>query len=773
MRTLSPAWKFRAALLLAALATAALLAQQPQAQQPRPPVATQKAKPVNTYADPALCATCHAEIAQNFAKTGMGRSFSEVSAEHPPDPLPAKPFYHEASDTYLSMIRRDGKIYQRRWQLDYQGKETNIEEKSADYEVGSGNHARTYLHLTARNGLQQLPLGSYSEDGGIWAMLPGYDRADYPGSARPIHYECIFCHNGYPKIAKANEEEGSEPVYQLPLPNGIDCQRCHGPGQHHIDTVAKPGVTPDEISASIVNPKRLSPERELEVCLQCHLETSTLKLPHAEVRRDRTPFSYIPGQPLDQFRLAFDREPGKNTRFEVPGAASGMRKSQCFLQTQSNDAAHQLRCTTCHDPHNIPRGDDATAHYNAVCRTCHAADFTRTVAAGSHPTGPDCVGCHMPKRRTDDAIHISMTDHSIRRTYPANLLAMKPEYYEGADNSYKGEVVPYYPAKLAPTPTNELDVAAAQVLDGSNLKEGIARLTSLIQKYHPTRASYYVDLAEAFHTAGDAARSQLYYDEALRLAPLSTVIMLKLGNAQVDWQAWPKAEATLRKVIARTPNDPVAWGLFGQALYQQHKDAEARIALTKTIALDPDLPEPHNYLAAMLVRAGDLDGAEKEFREAVRILPSNADWQANLAGLVASRGGIPEARFLFERAIRLKPDSVGPRLNYARLLANVNQIPDAEKQARAAVMADPGVPASHELWGAILTAAGDPEGAIRELNTAVKLQPDFWRAHYELAIAMGTRGDSAGAAAQLRLAAQGNDPEIKNAAQQMLQKLAR
>ncbi len=385
------------ALLFVALA-AAILGQQ------------SKPKPANTYADPALCATCHAEIAANFAKTGMGRSFAQITPDHPADPAPATPFYHAASDSYFTMIQRDGKTYQRRWQLDYKGNETNIEEKSVDYVLGSGNHGRTYLHLNSRGGLQQLPLGWYSENGGTWNMLPGFDRADYPGSERPVHYECLFCHNGYPKIPKANEEPGSEPVYELPLPNGIDCQRCHGPGQHHIDTVAKPGATVGEIRATIVNPKRLTPEREMEVCMQCHLETSSLKLPHSVERQGRTPYSYIPGQPLENFELTFDREPGKNTRFEVANAAYALRKSKCFLQTQSKDADHQMRCTTCHDPHNIPRGAEATTHYNNVCGTCHATKIT----ASAHPANPDCVSCHMPKRRTDDAVHIAMTDHFIQ-----------------------------------------------------------------------------------------------------------------------------------------------------------------------------------------------------------------------------------------------------------------------------------------------------------------------------------------------------------------------
>ena len=59
----------------------------------------------------------------------------------------------------------------------------------------------------------------------------------------------------------------------------------------------------------------------------------------------------------------------------------------------------------------------------------------------------------------------------------ANLLAAKPERVE--TSSYKGEVVPYYPAKLASNADNDLTVAVAQVREQSNLKTGLPLLTRL------------------------------------------------------------------------------------------------------------------------------------------------------------------------------------------------------------------------------------------------------------------------------------------------------
>jgi hypothetical protein len=179
------------------------------------------------YVEPHVCDECHSDIAETYRETGMGRSFYRLTEQRAVEDFGrGNPYYHEASERHYEMIARDGRYYQRRYQSGPGGERTNLLEKEIHYVMGSGNHARTYLHYTEAGKLVQLPLGWYAERGGYWAMNPGYDRANHAGFQRAISYDCMFCHNGYPETPAGQDAVGRRPLFREPLPEGIDCQRC-------------------------------------------------------------------------------------------------------------------------------------------------------------------------------------------------------------------------------------------------------------------------------------------------------------------------------------------------------------------------------------------------------------------------------------------------------------------------------------------------------------------------------------------------------------------
>jgi hypothetical protein len=86
----------------------------------------------------------------------------------------------------------------------------------------------------------------------------------------------------------------------------------------------------------------------------------------------------------------------------------------------------------------------------------------------------------MPKRRTEDVVHVVMTDHRIqRRPRPGDLLKPLKEKTD-FEQVYRGPVVLY-----SPVPQADLYLVIAQVKHQANLTEGLRILEQALAHENP------------------------------------------------------------------------------------------------------------------------------------------------------------------------------------------------------------------------------------------------------------------------------------------------
>jgi len=688
----------------------------------------------------------------------MGRSFAAATPAvlNKEDFARSNTFLHKPSDRLYQMIRRGDRLFQRRSQKGSNGAETNVVEREIHYVMGSGHHARSYISRDTVGRLVELPIAWYPSKGGYWAMSPAYDRPDHSDFRRRISFQCMFCHNGYPAYPAGVQPNESDPTFPEKLPEGIDCQRCHGPGGSHVAAAQQPSADKSKLHSSILNPARLPVDRQMEVCMQCHLESTSFPLPAMLHRFDRGPFSYDPAEPLEKFVLHFDhaRGLGREGKFEIVSAAYRLRQSACFLRSNG-----KLQCTTCHNPHD-------QRELKPSCRNCHAS------LAKSHPAGNDCVSCHMPKRRTEDVVHAVMTDHLIQRHRPAgDLLAMRAERHEVEGVSYQGEVTLLYPQSLPAPAERDLYLATAQVIQKSNIKTGLPQLEAAIVKHKPVHAAFYYHAGQAHHDEGRRSRAIQFYEQAIERDSRYAPALIALSAARIEEGQAERAVEALVRVRSMHPNDPVVLHELGRAQIAAGRAANGIATLRQAVQQRSDVPQIHNTLGGALFENGNPRDAERSFREAIRHQPDYAEAHTNLGNALAALGDLPQAEYHYRTAVRIDPKFPAARYGYGSALAANRRFEQAREQLQEAVRLKPDFPEALERLGNLHALARDWTSAADRYRAALRLNPGFHRAHLGLGTALLLLNDLAGARIHLQQAAASADPDVRQEATELLREM--
>jgi hypothetical protein len=277
------------------------------------------------YVGMQTCRNCHLDKYETFLHTGMGSSFGAASPEKSAAEFgEAAKIYDPHTDMhYESYFIRD-EMYISEYRL--RGKDTvHKRSEKVDYIIGSGQHTNSHLYQV--NGyFYQMPMTYYTQQG-KWDLPPGFENGFNSRFNRSIELECMSCHNAYPQFV-----EGSRNKYTSVL-QGIDCERCHGPGELHVQLKTSGVIidTATEIDYSIVNPKKLPYDLQVDVCQRCHLQGN------AVLKEGKTFFDFKPGQRLSDFMNVF------LPRYENEKSCRSIEAKQVFCRKRKEGHSDQFK----------------------------------------------------------------------------------------------------------------------------------------------------------------------------------------------------------------------------------------------------------------------------------------------------------------------------------------------------------------------------------------------------------------------------------------------
>lgn len=569
------------------------------------------------YVGMAVCAGCHADKHSTFLHTGMGQSFGAATLEKTAGKFHGiHPVYDKFSDFYYLPYFSDGKMFIKEYRLD-RGDTVFKRIEQIDYIIGSGQH--TNSHLILQDGyLTQAPLTYYVQKG-KWDLPPGFENGFNSRFKRVLDVECLTCHNGLPKPVP-----GSLNKFEM-IPQGIDCERCHGPGSIHVDRM-KAGKTIDTKTGtdfSIVNPAKLPYDLQLDVCQRCHLQGNTILKP------GKTFFDFRPGMKLssimDVYLPVFENQ---DKGFMMASHAERLHKSPCFLQSVKNGVPG-LTCITCHNPHVSVKATK-TEYFIQKCMDCHAGVHKNKPEFTQAGAKENCISCHMPKSGSVDIPHVTITDHYIRKnkeTAKSSVVGV---------GAFRGLV-----AVNNPNPPVE---------------ERIKAFIYFYEKFD--KKKYYLD------SAGRLLATLPKHNQEL-----SILYNYATGN-------WSKV--TDGQNTAAPPATALLNYRMGQSYLNQNKLKEGLPYFASAVRMEPLNLDYRLRNGQLLMQTGDIKGAEREFDFIIKENKSIPGAWNGLAFIRLTQGDTRAAEGLLAKALMLDPDYAPALINKAKIRLADNQPGEAK-----------------------------------------------------------------------------------------------
>lgn len=608
------------------------------------------------YVGMSQCKLCHQDIYNSFAQTGMGKSFEHASKGKSSAKLNKHSvIYDKYSDFYYQPVWNGDSMKIMEFRL--QGKDTIYKRmETVDYIVGSGQH--TNSHISNTNGyLHQMPMTYYTQKG-KWDLPPGFENGFNTRFSRKIGLECMSCHNSLPDFV-----QGSENKFNA-LPEGVSCERCHGPGSIHVQhrSTGTKMDTSKYIDYSIVNPGKLSIDRQFDVCQRCHLQGNTV------LKEGKSFFDFKPGMKLsDHMTVFLPRYRDADDKFIMASHADRLKQSQCFIKSYKPESdsgslrpyKNSLTCVTCHDPH-VSVKVTGKAVFNNACKNCHESN-DQTLCSEKPKirikSKDNCVGCHMPNSGAIDIPHVTVHDHFIRKPVKKEEIEKLKEFIglyavneKDPSDAIKAKAYIQQYDKFDPNPVF-LDSAKKYLSDKT--------INDVKQNFE--------ELVHLYFIKQDFSKILMYVNQIGRETILTGTLTKKSWSNSNAWTVYRIGDAYsnlanvedayifYKKANALAPYNLEFKNKLGTSLMAQNKVQEAMVVFSDILKENPKFVQALNNLGYANLVVGNITEAETFYKKALSLDPDYEPLLMNVAGFFIYKKNYTEAKQILNKVVKKNP----------------------------------------------------------------------------------------------------------------------
>ena len=207
----------------------------------------------------------------------------------------------------------------------------------------------------------------------------------------------------------------------------------------------------------------------------------------------------------------------------------------------------------------------------------------------------------------------------------------------------------------------------------------------------------------------------------VRLAPTFAKPHEDLGFVLLELERFEEAVEVLQKAVRLDPKLEFAQFNLGKALALTGKGEEADVAFESSFALSPE--RKLLAQAARLHKEGQLEEAEKLYRQVLKNNPNNIDAMRMLAMVAATLKHFDDAERLLQRAVGIAPDFLAAVIDLGRVLKEQDRFEEAIGYFKKAIEINPNNPQTHFLLAGAYAPAALNNEAVKEYQRTLELSP--------------------------------------------------